>query len=267
LRFPLRRNAAAARVRRQLGSRPGFATSAYQVTLSTSGSRGAILWYQLRTPAKGGLDDFNGDNFDHRNLGFIGGADIGQSITGGRPVQFHPVPKGTPAFGSAWKKAVAHWYNRAFGMNAQGGVQAYRGNYLDLDPTYRDVYGQPLTRMTFDWGYNEYAQSRYMAGVLAKIAKQLGASSSIIRPVNKSYSVVPYQSTHNTGGTVMGSDPATSVVNTYGQSWDVSNLFVTGAGLFPQNAGYNPTGTVGSLAYRMTDAVVRRYLRSPGHLA
>ena len=33
---------------------------------------------------------------------------------------------------------------------------SYRGNYLDLDPTYRDVYGQPLLRMTFDFTDNEH---------------------------------------------------------------------------------------------------------------
>ena len=46
----------------------------------------------------------------------------------------------------------------------------------------------------------------------------------------------------------MGSDPASSVVNRYGQCWDVPNVFVTGAALFPQNSCYNPTGTIGALA-------------------
>lgn len=63
------------------------------------------------------------------------------------------------------------------------------------------------------------------------------------------YSSVPYQTTHNTGGAIMGEDPKTSVVNRYLQSWDVPNLFVMGACAFPQNPGYNPTGTVGALAY------------------
>ena len=45
----------------------------------------------------------------------------------------------------------------------------------------------------------------------------------------------------------MGTDPKTSALNRYLQSWDVPNLFVMGAGAFPQNAGYNPTGTVGAL--------------------
>jgi gluconate 2-dehydrogenase alpha chain len=57
------------------------------------------------------------------------------------------------------------------------------------------------------------------------------------------------------------------MVNTFGQSWDVSNVFVLGASSFPQNAGYNPTGTVGALAYHTMDAVVNRYITSPGPLA
>ena len=65
----------------------------------------------------------------------------------------------------------------------------------------------------------------------------------------------------------MGADPATSFVNPWLQSWDVPNLFVIGASCFPQNASYNPTDTVGALAYRAAHAIVARYLRSPGALA
>jgi hypothetical protein len=56
---------------------------------------------------------------------------------------------------------------------------------------------------------------------------------------------VPYQSTHNTGGAVMGADPSTSAVNKYLQSWDVPNVFAIGASAFPQNGGYNPDGDRG----------------------
>jgi gluconate 2-dehydrogenase alpha chain len=49
------------------------------------------------------------------------------------------------------------------------------------------------------------------------------------------------------------------------QSWDVSNVFVMGASAFPQNAGYNPTGTVGALTYWSLDAI-KKYLKSPGPL-
>ena len=80
------------------------------------------------------------------------------------------------------------------------------------------------------------------------------------------YSVVPYQSTHNTGGTMTGTDPKTSVVNRYLQSWDADNLFVMGASVFPQNASYNPTGLVGALAYWSANAITTQYLKSPGPL-
>ncbi len=80
------------------------------------------------------------------------------------------------------------------------------------------------------------------------------------------YDVTKYQTTHLNGGAIMGTDPKTSVLNRYLQSWDVSNLFVLGASAFPQNAGYNPTGTVAALAFWAADAIRNRYLKSPGRL-
>jgi len=82
----------------------------------------------------------------------------------------------------------------------------------------------------------------------------------------KPYSVVPYQTSHVVGGTAIGADPRTSVTNRYGQSWDVPNLFIAGASLFPQNTGYNPTLTVGAMTYWTVDAVKAQYLKAPGPL-
>jgi gluconate 2-dehydrogenase alpha chain len=213
------------------------------------------------------IDDFNGDNFDHKDLDFFGGAYILVTTTGARPIQYHPVPPGTPGWGAAWKKQVVKYYNRSVGINASGGVQAYRNNYLDLDPTYRDVYGLPLMRITFDWGANELNQSKFMAQVLQKIGKAMGANVVAAGPRTGHYNSTIYQSTHNTGGATMGSDPRTSAVNKYQQSWDVHNIFVLGAGAFPQNAAYNPTVTVGALAYLNVDNVIKRYAKHPGPLA
>jgi gluconate 2-dehydrogenase alpha chain len=69
-----------------------------------------------------------------------------------------------------------------------------------------------------------------------------------------------------TGGVIVGSDPRTSAVNGYLQMWDYPNVFVVGASAFPQNAGYNSTGTVGALAYRAADGIVNRYRKKPGPL-
>jgi len=211
------------------------------------------------------IDDFNGDNFDHGGLGFIGGGNIACSTTGARPIQSLRVPPGTPRWGAEGKKAVARYYQRNFSISFQGGVLPYRTNYLDLDPTYKDAFGLPLLRMTFDWGPNEHRASQFAAQVLERIARAIGPKTYVINRLSEHYSIVPYQSTHNTGGAVMGSDPSTSVVNKYLQSWDVPNVFVVGASAFPQNAGYNPTGTVGALAFWAADAV-KRYLQRPGPL-
>src|SRR5437867_361429 len=62
------------------------------------------------------IDDLDGDNFDHSGLGFIGGGWVGAASSGARPIDTNPVPSGTPRWGSAWKKAVAHYYNRSFGI-------------------------------------------------------------------------------------------------------------------------------------------------------
>ncbi|MBW8784537.1 MAG: GMC family oxidoreductase [Novosphingobium sp.] len=212
------------------------------------------------------VDEFNGDNFDHSGLGFIGGGYISVLQTGARPIQTHPTPEGTPNWGSAWKRAVAQNYLRSTFIPTHGAVMSYRSNYLDLDPTYRDVYGRPLLRMTFDFGENEHRMSDFLTDRAAEIATAMGATR-ITRNYRKgSWDVVPYQTTHNTGGAIIGDNPQDSMLNKYSQSWDVPNLFVMGASAFPQNAGYNPTGTVAALAYYAADAIRTQYLNSPGPL-
>lgn len=213
-----------------------------------------------------GIDDYNGDNFDHTGLGFIGGGYIACWDTNGRPIEHHPTPQGTPSWGGQWKKAVAKNYLTTTGIATHGSVMSHRGNYLDLDPTYRDVHGQPLMRMTFDYTDNEHRMSDYLTDRAAEIAKAMNPREIHVKKRTGHYSIVPYQTTHNTGGVIMGADPKTSAVNRYLQSWDVSNLFVMGACAFPQNAGYNPTGTVGALTYWAADAIKNTYLKNPGPL-
>jgi gluconate 2-dehydrogenase alpha chain len=212
------------------------------------------------------MDDFNAGNYDFAKFGFIGGGGIGCSSSGGRPIQFRPVPGGTPRWGAEWKKATAKHYLHTTGVSNQGSNMAHRANYLDLDPTYRDVYGRPLLRMTFDFLDNEQKLMRGLSKICADIGKAMGGQIVQARTNPIPYSIVPYQSTHNTGGAIMGTDPRTSVVNKYCQVWDVSNVFVTGACVFPQNAGKNPTGPVGALAYWIADALKSKYLKNPGAL-
>lgn len=210
------------------------------------------------------IDDANGDNFDHSGLGFIAGGYIIAAQTGARPIQYHPVPDGTPKWGAGWKQAVKQWYGRTMAIGTHGAVMSHRDNYLDLDPTYKDAYGRPLLRLTFDFHDNEVRMSNYLTDIAEKIGRAMNPTHVTVQRTEHPYSIVPYQTTHNTGGAIMGDDPRTSAVNRYLQAWDVPNVFVLGASAFPQNGGYNPTGTVGALTYWSVDAIKRAYLKNPG---
>ncbi len=105
-----------------------------------------------------------------------------------------------------------------------------------------------------------------MTNKYAEIVHAMGAKEVHKEPRKAPYDITKYQTTHLNGGAIMGSDPKTSALNKYLQSWDVPNLFVMGASAFPQNAGYNPTGTVAALALWSAAAIRDRYLKNPGPL-
>src|SRR5215813_6691641 len=213
------------------------------------------------------IDEYNGDNFDHGPHGFVGGGHLGQVQTNGRPIETTPVPKGTPKWGAKWKEAVRDNYlSNLKGGSIHGSFYSYRDVYLDLDPTYRDRFGRPLVRMTIDFHENELKAAAFMTDKYAEIVKAMGASIVDKKPRKAPYDVTTYQTTHINGGAIMGTDPKTSALNRYLQSWDVPNLFVMGASAFPQNAGYNPTGTVAALAYWSAAAIRGQYLKNPGPL-
>jgi gluconate 2-dehydrogenase alpha chain len=212
------------------------------------------------------VDEYNGDNFDHGAHKFIGGGYLALWTTGGRPILQHQLPKDAPSFGSGWKKAMKENYLHSCKIATHGSVMSYRDAYLDLDPTYHDEYGNPLVRLTFDFHDNELRMSKFLTDRATEIAKAMKPRSLEPKPRKAPYSIVPYQTTHNTGGAIMGADPKTSVVNRYLQTWDVPNLFVVGSCAFPQNHGYNPTGTVGALAYWAAEAIKNQYLKHPGPL-
>ncbi|MDB5561984.1 MAG: family oxidoreductase [Hyphomicrobiales bacterium] len=212
------------------------------------------------------IDDFGGDNFDHSQLGFIGGQYVGAIVTNGRPIEFHPTPPGTPTWGLQWKKAVVQHYNHTIAVQQHGTSTASRLNYLDLDPTYKDAWGQPLLRMTFDFPDNDTRMSQYVADKVVQIGNAMGGKMVVRGGTKRPYNSTVYQTTHNCGGAIMGADPRTSAVNRFQQSWEVPNVFSIGASSFPQNFTYNPSGTVGALAYWTLDAIKNQYLKSPGPL-
>lgn len=214
------------------------------------------------------IRDLDGDNFDHAGLNFIGGAYIAAYAFGYRPIaSFGVLPPSVKAtWGAEWKKAAIEWFDRTASFSVSGEHAAYRGNYFDLDPVYRDVFGDPLARMTVDWRDNDRNLVAYMMDQLTPIARAMGARE-IARAGLTRYDITTYRSSHLQGGTILGASPETSVLNPWLQHWQMSNLFVLGASSFPQNPSGNPTLTVLAQTMRTADAMVGRYLKRPGSLA
>ena len=214
--------------------------------------------------------DFDGSEGFKEGDGILRGGSVGLGTAGNRPIaSFGNFPEDATRarWGSEWKKASLEWRDRGAAVGLSGEHLAYRQNYMDLDPTYADKYGDPLLRFTLDWTPHEFRVRDYFSQLAVKVAKEMGAKVDPVRPASGRYNTISYQSTHIQGGVIMGASPEKSVLNTYLQHWDVPNLFVVGASAFPQNASMNPTLTVLAVTYRAADALIGRYLKNPGRLA
>jgi gluconate 2-dehydrogenase alpha chain len=211
------------------------------------------------------MDDLNGNQLDNGKAGFVGGGLVWARQPGAGPVRGINVPPGTPSWGSKWKQAAVDSFRHSFYYEVQGACMSYRQHYLSLDPTYRDAFGRPLLRMTFDWHDNEIKASQFLVDKALEMSRILNpiAVSGDAKKDGSHYDITKYQSTHTCGGAIMGHTPADSALNRYLQSWDVPNVFAIGANAFPQNNGYNPTGMVGALAYWAAKAIREQYLADP----
>jgi len=72
--------------------------------------------------------------------------------------------------------------------------------------------------MTFDWREMEHKASQFITARMEEIGKRIGAEHVHAEARTGRYTIVPYQSTHNTGGATMGTDPGTSAINKYLQA-------------------------------------------------
>jgi gluconate 2-dehydrogenase alpha chain len=212
------------------------------------------------------VDDFDADNFDHGGLGFIRGAQIsvGTPNLQGGPIAFatSPPPPGVPRWGAAYRDYLEKYFTRFSVMVAQSETLPYVDQIIDLDPSVRDQWGLPAPRLTYDWRRpNEVALIEFMMQKMEAIGRAMGGNTVWRAPLSAGL-----PGAHHEGGTRMGNDPNTSVVNKYGQSWDIHNLFIVGSSTFPSMSGFNPTLTIEALAYMSADAIANKYRKSPGAL-
>jgi gluconate 2-dehydrogenase alpha chain len=212
-------------------------------------------WYGL--PAQGvAVDNWADDNFDHSGLDFIGGGNLwvysdrrpigaAGSSTFGR----------APNWGSQWKAFIKENADRSNSAYLQKTTLPYEDNFLDLDPVVTDPLGYPVCRVTAEYKDNERKIAAFIQDKMEQWYREAGAVAIQRAPVGGAMGV----STHAYGGTRMGDNAETNVVNRFGFSHEAPNLGVLGASVMGTSGARNPTQTAQALAWRTAEHLVKNW--------
>jgi choline dehydrogenase-like flavoprotein len=123
---------------------------------------------------------------------------------------------------------------------------------MDLDPEKKDRYGLNVSRIHLHYEDSDVAMAQDMVNTCEDIIRAGGGEvMSTPGKVNTAKLEIDYN--HWVGTVRMGKDPKTSVLDTFGRSHDVPNLFVGDASVFPAYPEKNPTLTNIALSWRMSD--------------
>lgn len=201
----------------------------------------------------GTFSDLDSDNLDNSDLDFIGGAICEIRQRGSGPIDSNPVPEGTPRWGKEFKEKSLHYTNRALSVGFMSPSFGWKSNYFDLDPKYKDMFNDPVLRITHSVKEQDKKFSEYFNSRAEEIMEEMGAD--IVEKDNPPEEWSYTQGYGETsGGVIMGDDPETSAVNNYSQVWDMENLFVIGASSLSHKIPQQ-TGTIGALAYRAAEGI------------
>jgi gluconate 2-dehydrogenase alpha chain len=221
-------------------------------------------WYG--TPGQGiCIDNWADDNFDHSGLDFIGGGSL-YVYTERRPMAAVNgvgtwAPQGMRNWGSAWKAHVIEHCDRTNSAYIQRTTLPYEGNYLDLDPTTRDPLGYPVIRVTASFRDNERNMGPFLAERMRLWYMEAGARE--VRG-NAAVGNAMGGATHAYGGTRMGDDPASNVVDRWGFSHEAPNLGILGGSVMGTSGARNPTLTAQALAWRTAEHLAENWNRIAG---
>jgi choline dehydrogenase-like flavoprotein len=200
---------------------------------------------------QGGVYIPNFSNLGPKSTGtFIRG--YAMSASGGA-MQFPSFAPNLPGFGSAYKKEVKRLYPAWARVWMSGGeMLARKENFVELDPEVRDKWGIPVLRINCTHCDND----RRIYGDFFEHAKELfhaaGGEMAEARPSMS----IPGSLIHEVGSCRMGTDPKTSVLNSFCQTHDIPNLFVFGGGCFVTTGDKHPTETMMALTARGCDYLI-----------
>lgn len=142
-----------------------------------------------------------------------------------------------------WGHALRHEmarYNHAMGFVPVAEVEPRPENRVDLAEE-TDRFGLRIPRVTFSYSDND---RRLQKHALTFMSRMLEAGGGRELWTN-------HDTSHLLGTCRMGDDPATSVVDRDGRSWDIPNLWICDGSLFPTAGAVNPSLTIQALACRI----------------
>jgi len=170
-----------------------------------------------------------------------------------------PSPNG--GYGAGMKRDIRTLFGATVGMSGRGESVPQFSNYCEIDPGTVDQYGIPVLRFHYKWTEHELKQARHMHETFEELLTAAGGTLLGTKPgADTEYGLhAPGRIIHEVGTTRMGTDPRTSVTNTFGRTHDCDNVYVVDAGTFVSQADKNPTWTIMALAWRTAEHVVDRF--------
>ncbi|PWC41905.1 GMC family oxidoreductase [Azospirillum sp. TSO22-1] len=150
----------------------------------------------------------------------------------------------------AWGRdftSVLDAYDHMAGMWLVGEDMPRPENRVSLHPTEKDAHGLPIPNVHFDDHPNDAAMRTHAYRQGAAVYEAVGAKRVVRTP--------PYPSTHNLGTNRMSAAPRDGVVNKWGQTHDVKNLFISDGSQFTTGGAENPTLTIVALAIRQAEYI------------
>ena len=135
------------------------------------------------------------------------------------------------------------------GMWIIGEDMPQESNRVTLNHDVKDQHGLPVANVHVNDHPNDLAMREHAFKQGAALYSSIGAIRTIEVP--------PYPSTHNLGTNRMTADARDGVVNKWGQSHDIKNLFISDGSQFTSSAAENPTLTIVALAVRQADYIAQ----------
>jgi gluconate 2-dehydrogenase alpha chain len=143
--------------------------------------------------------------------------------------------------------------DRLAGVDCFGTDMPYLTNNVTLDPTIKDLNGQPAARITYQIGKFEKASQDFFVPLVSAMCGASGAQLYAAIPQSTANSlggIAPPSGLHTMGGMQMGVNPATSVVDGDGRMHQMDNVYVTDGSVFATSGGSNPTNTIMAVSLR-----------------